>query len=147
MAELIDRDQEHLRLLKLCYYVVAGMTTVYSLFSMIFLIAGSLLFSAAIPLAQARSKVDPHAFGLLFLGIAIAAILAALGTALATFLTARYLRDHRRRTFCIVMAACTCIYIPWGTIIGVCTIMVLNRPSVKALFGDSEPQPAALGTP
>ena len=32
MGELIDRDQEHLNLLKWGYYVMAGMTGFFSLF-------------------------------------------------------------------------------------------------------------------
>jgi MFS family permease len=147
MAELVDRDEEHLRLLKLCYYVLASMTAVYSFFSMIFLVFGSVILSTIIPKEQAGSQMDPRAFGLLFLGIAIAAVAAGFGSAIAAFLTAHNLRDHRRRTFCIVIAACTCIYIPWGTIIGICTIMVLNRPAVRTLFDETRPPENTLSAP
>lgn len=147
MAELVDRDQEHLRLLKLCYYILAGMTAVYSFFSIIFLAFGGVILSSIVPKEQAGSQMDPHALGLLLLGIAIVAVAAGFGSAIAAFLTAHNLRDHRRRTFCIVIAACTCIYIPWGTIIGICTIMVLNRPAVRISFDQTRPPQTTSSAP
>jgi hypothetical protein len=36
MAEMVDRDQEHLRLLKLGYYILAGMTCFFSLFALLY---------------------------------------------------------------------------------------------------------------
>ena len=35
---------------------------------------------------------------------------------------------------CIVMAALACLSMPFGTVLGVFTIIVLARPSVQALF-------------
>jgi len=32
------------------------------------------------------------------------------------------------------VAAVECIFMPFGTVLGVFTIIVLNRPSIKALF-------------
>ena len=46
MGELVDRDEEHLRLLKLCYYILAGMTALYSVFSMVFLLFSGLIYSS-----------------------------------------------------------------------------------------------------
>jgi len=36
--------------------------------------------------------------------------------------------------FCLVMAGVECIFTPFGTVLGVLTIIVLVRPSVKELF-------------
>ena len=35
--------------------------------------------------------------------------------------------------YCLVVAAVECMLVPFGTVLGVLTIIVLNRPSVKAL--------------
>ena len=42
------------------------------------------------------------------------------------------LRKHYM--FCFVMACVECIFMPFGTVLGVFTILVLNRQSVKELF-------------
>ncbi len=49
------------------------------------------------------------------------------------------LLQNKRWTFCFVMAILLCLNPPLGTILGVFTIVVLNRPSVKELFGRNEP--------
>ena len=38
-------------------------------------------------------------------------------------------------TFCFVMAALACAFFPFGTILGIFTIVVLVRPGVKEMFG------------
>jgi hypothetical protein len=44
------------------------------------------------------------------------------------------LSRRRRPTFCMIIAAINCIFVPIGTVLGVFTILVLSRPSVKELF-------------
>jgi hypothetical protein len=42
---------------------------------------------------------------------------------------------HRKHyTFCLVMAGVECLFMPFGTVLGVFTILVLNRQTVKELF-------------
>ena len=40
-------------------------------------------------------------------------------------------------TFCLVMGAVACMFMPVGTVLGVFTIVVLMKPSVKELFGEA----------
>jgi len=47
----------------------------------------------------------------------------------------RSLQTRQRYTFCLVMAGIECIFMPVGTVLGVFTIIVLVRDSVKELFG------------
>src|SRR5262249_34943356 len=61
----------------------------------------------------------------------------AFGGAILTtlnFLTARALSRQCWRTLCLFTAAVSCIFIPYGTLLGVWTFMVLGRPSVRPLF-------------
>jgi hypothetical protein len=37
--------------------------------------------------------------------------------------------------YCLVVAGIECIFMPFGTVLGVFTIIVLMRPSVRNLFG------------
>ena len=47
----------------------------------------------------------------------------------------RRLAQRRSYMFCMVMAGVACMLTPVGTVLGVFTIIVLNRPSVRRLFG------------
>jgi len=60
----------------------------------------------------------------------------ACGLAFASFVlaTGRCLAKRKHYTFCLVMAAIECIFMPFGTVLGVFTIIALNRETVKRLF-------------
>ena len=70
----------------------------------------------------------PHLRGLcmLVIGVAYSACMALAG---------RYLTQHRHYIFCLVMAALSCAFFPFGTVLGVFTIIVLQKDSVRQLFG------------
>jgi hypothetical protein len=138
MGELVDRDVEHLRLLRLGFYIMAGMTGLMSLFSLLWVGMGVLFTSGAFFPANASPSGDPRAMGVFFLVVGLVVLLLGLATTYLTFLTGRYLGNRRHSTFCMVMAGLCCLQIPWGTVIGVCTIMVLSRPSVKGMFGHNQ---------
>lgn len=140
MGELVDRDQEHLRLLKLGYYILAGIGAFTALFSLLFIGMGVLFASGAVPVKEGSSD-DPRLVGLIFLGMGVAFLLLCLAGTLLVYYTGRSLAEHRRWTFCIVVAVLCCLQFPWGTVIGVCTIIVLNRPGVKSSFQSPTPPP------
>jgi hypothetical protein len=137
MSEMIDRDLEHLRLLKFAYYILAGMSGVATLFAALWIVMMGTIFT----MIPAGSKAPPPFVGFIFVGLGILMIALGVGGTLLTFYTGRNLAQHRHHMFCIVVAALTCLSVPWGTAVGVCTIIVLNRPGVKALFQAAPPLP------
>src|SRR5579872_943576 len=102
MGELVDRDEEQLRLLKLCYYILSVISGFYTLFpALIFAIFASVFSSAAIPMnRQLGSQVDARTFGVIILSFAAAVFAVGALNAFAMFLTGRSLGERRRRAFC-----------------------------------------------
>ena len=49
-------------------------------------------------------------------------------------LAGRWLGSARNRMFCFVNACIMCLHAPFGTALGIFTILVLSRPSVVARF-------------
>jgi hypothetical protein len=139
MSQLVDRDLEHLNLLKLGFYVMAGFLGFFSLFALLYIGIGGIIASGAIP--PQPGSPDPKFLGVIFVAIGIVVLVIGLGSSFLTYFAGRSLRDRRRRTFCFVVAGLCCLQIPWGTALGVCAILVLSRPSVKALFEASGPPP------
>ena len=78
----------------------------------------------------------PAAIGLVF--VIFASIIILFGWTFAALLAfaGRSLSQRKRYTFCLVMAGVACLWIPFGTLLGVFTIIVLIRPSVKAMFAE-----------
>lgn len=133
MDEMVDRDLEHLRLLKMGYYVMAGIAVLNSFFPLLLIGGGILLMFVRQP-ANDIAGMDPQIVGYLLMCTGSIFLVFAVGGAIAYFMTARALRDRRRRTFCMLVAAFNCLSIPWGTVLGAGTLVVLNRERVKALF-------------
>jgi hypothetical protein len=96
-------------------------------------VLGALIASGTLP--SNGGQAAPPAFGLLFVAIGIFILLFAWGLATCLFLSGRYMAKRRHLTFSIVIAALSCLQIPFGTILGVFTLIVLSRQSVKLMYG------------
>ncbi len=134
-----DQDLEHLRLLSIFYYVVAGLAGLVSLFPIIHLVVGLGLLTGQFEGADPTSSIA----GWLFVVIAGGFILTGFAFAVCLALTGRFLVQRRRYLFCLVMAAMACMFMPFGTVLGVFTIIVLVKEPVKALFLENSPPNAA----
>ncbi len=124
----MDQDQEHLRLLSVFHYVVAGLVALFSCF---------LIFHVAIGIAMVTGVFEdgpPRVFAWLFLVLPGTFMLLGWALAACLFLAGRYLAARKHYTFCLVMGAISCLFMPFGTVLGVFTIIVLMRPSVVELF-------------
>ena len=85
----------------------------------------------------------PPALGWLLAGLGVFIVLMSAGFSVLDFLVGRFIARRTHRTFCVVVAGITCLSIPIGTILGVFTMIVLSRPSVRTSFQapDEEPSP------
>ena len=57
-------------------------------------------------------------------------------------IAAQCLSRRKGYSFALVIASIECLFVPFGTILGVFTIVALSRESAKALFSDTR-TPAA----
>ena len=73
-------------------------------------------------------------FGLFFTIIPAAIILFGWAFAICLAVAGYSLAKRQRYMFCLIMAGISCIFTPFGTVLGVFTIIVLSRPQVKELF-------------
>jgi hypothetical protein len=132
----MNQDLEHLRLLAIFHYVVAGLAALVACFPLIHLAVGLLLIFSPETLEhgpQKNAQMD-MVVGIFF--VVAASVIIVMGWAFATcvFLAGRSLARRRRYMFCLVMGGVTCIFMPFGTVLGVFALIVLLRPSVRPLF-------------
>jgi hypothetical protein len=132
-----SQDAEHLRLLSIFHFVVAGMQALFACFPIIHFAIGALSFFGMGPFGKAgEGRLPGMLFGGVFMLFAGGFILAGWSLAACLVVAGKSLRQRKRYTFCLVVAgieAAMCM--PFGTVLGVFTIIVLLRPSVKAEFG------------
>ncbi len=125
-----QQDLDHLHLLSIGHYVVAGLVALFSFLPVLHLVIGIGLATGSL------EGDDPMArtVGWLFATFAGVFILAGLAFAACLFVAGRSLAQRKRYTFCLVIAGVACMFVPFGTVLGVLTILVLVRDSVKELF-------------
>lgn len=131
----MTQDDEQLRLLSIFHYVVSGIAGLFAMFPLLHLLFGLFIIFAGENFDD--GKGPPPAFvGWMF--VSFAAVFITLGLSLAAFMLAagRFLAQRRNYTFCLVMAGVECIFMPFGTVLGVFTIIILMRESVKQQFID-----------
>ncbi|MFO8006127.1 MAG: hypothetical protein R6V05_00160 [Candidatus Brocadiia bacterium] len=126
-----NRDAEHLRLLSVFHYVGAAMAGLFGCFPLLHLALGVLVLTGAF---DGSGDAPPRAVGLIFVVFALVFMAMAWGLAVLLILNGRFLARRRHHTFCVVVAGLTCLFVPFGTVLGVFTIVVLMRPSVQEMF-------------
>ena len=141
----MNQDQEHLRLLAIFHYVMAGITTLFSMFPLLYLGLGLAMIFGGEHFKD-KNGPPPEIFGWFLVIFGSVFILLGLTLALLIFLNGRFLARRTHYTFCQVAAGVECLMMPFGTVLGVFTLIVLSRESVKQLFCASPklPGPAPL---
>jgi hypothetical protein len=129
----MNNDEEHLKLLSIFHYVVAGIGALCACFPVFHLAFGIVMIVAPQTFAS-KGDAPPAFIGWLITTFAAAFIIVGWIVAVCIFLAGRFLAQRRHYQYCLVMAGIECIFMPFGTVLGVFTIMVLMRPPVKELF-------------
>ena len=130
----MNRDKEHLQLLAVFHYVVAGLATLFCFFPLLYSILGGFLLYAANHPGPSNQEPPPAVLGWVFIVLGTLFFLAGVAMAICILIAGRSLALCKCYPFALVMACIECLFIPFGTILGVFTIVVLSRESVKGLF-------------
>ena len=135
-------DDEHLRLLSYGYVFSGVMTGLFSLLGLFYAGMGLVMSRVVSTVAQNGSHADqvpPEALVNIFILFGFVFFLAAITLAALKLWTSRCIRQRRSRMLCMVVAGVCCLGIPYGTVLGVCTFLVLGRQGVISRFdqGDS----------
>ncbi len=138
----MNKDLDHLRMLSIFHYVVGGLIALFSCIPFIHLGMGIMFLTGNFPQPpqQANQPEFPvQMFGLMFTIIPAIIILCGWTLAICTIVAGKKLGKQKGYMFCLVIAGILCMFAPVGTILGVFTIIVLLRDSVKSLFNGQNP--------
>ena len=132
MTDDAATDNEQLKLLAIFHYVVGGFAALFALFPVIHVVIGVWMLSGR--MSPGEGGEEMRAFGWVFAAMGLAVIAMGLTFSGLIIAAGRYLAQRKHWTFCLVIAAIECAFAPFGTVLGVFTIIVLQRPSVKQRF-------------
>jgi hypothetical protein len=129
-------DQEHLRLLAIGHYITGGLSIAFSsifIFHFVFFLLATNnpeVFNGPGQTAQSPPTTMMSVFAIM-IGLVIVAGWTFGGL---TIYAGRCINRRAGRLLTLVLAGLNTMFVPFGTILGVCTLLVLNRPSVKRLY-------------
>lgn len=144
---MTGKDVEQLGLLAKVHYFVAAFQALIGCMPIFhFAIGAWMAFS---PATFGPAKDPPPAwFGGFLMAISGVFILSSWTIALGLVVVARNLARRKRYLFCLaVEAAAVVLSVPLGTVLGVLTIIVLVRPTVKAAFESARAGIVEAGRP
>lgn len=125
MANLVDlpeevKNAEHLNILRICHYVVGGMSILFSFFFLFHIIFGFFFVKESAGILMA-------AIGLfmMFMGWVYGGLVIWSGKSIA---------QRKNRSMIIAVSALNCFNCPLGLLLGVFTFIVMGRNSVKEEF-------------
>lgn len=138
-----QQNEQYLKILSAFHYALGGLSALVACFPIIHLVVGlGMLGFGFIPIAAGGE--EPTSFlpfffpfslvGLVFVFVAATIILLGWAYAICLIIAGRSLATRQRYTFCMVIAGIACAFAPFGTVLGVFTIVTLIQPAVKEMF-------------
>lgn len=132
-------DLEQLRLLAIFHYVVGGLVALIACLPLLHVAVGVAMIAGVLPETNPDTTTGPDAQLAGWIFTAVGAVLSLLGWTLAAVIVwgGRNLARQRGWTAGVVIAGILCLFAPVGTALGIFTILVLTRPSVKERFAEA----------
>lgn len=136
-----EEDNKNLNLLGTFHYVLSGITALFACLPIIHVIIGILMLTGRL-VQDSGGAEPPRLVGMIFLVVGALFFILGWGLAVCMFITGRKLKQRRNRLFCMVIAGIECAVMPLGTVLGVFTLVVLSKDSVKGIFDHPPASPS-----
>ncbi|MBC2601881.1 hypothetical protein [Puniceicoccus vermicola] len=131
---MTNEDETHLNSLAVAHYVVGGFMVLFACIPLIHMTVGLVLILGGGEMVNSDGEMPPPFFGWLFFSAGLLFFLLGQAVAVSIILSGRYLKRRKNYLFSFVLACIACTSVPIGTVLGIFTIIVLSRESVKAIY-------------
>jgi len=132
----MNENLQHLKLLSIFHYIVGGLAGLFACLPIFHLVIGIALIIAS-SAAKGNGDLPPAIVGWLFALLGFAIIIMGWTFAICVICAGRCLARRKHYIYCLIIAGIECTFLPYGTVLGVFTIIVLMKPEVKELFNGS----------
>jgi len=137
----MSTDNEHLRLLSIFHYVVGGIGCLMSCMTVFHIGIGLVMIFAPEKMTGAEGEAIPAFAGWMFFIMGSIFFLAGQATSIAIIISGRFIARRKNYLYSFIVGCVECIFLPFGTVLGIFTIIVLSRESVKAIYAHNKSAP------
>ena len=127
---------DKIKLISISHYILGGIMAVFSFFPLIHLFMGIAILVGAFD-GQNPENAPPRFLGLFFVIMAAVFILVGITISTLILISGYKLSKLKSRMFCLVMGCVQCLFMPFGTVLGVFTIILLADDEVIQLFKEN----------
>lgn len=131
---LMDEDNSHLNSLSVAHYAVGGVMALFACLPLIHVIVGLVFIVGGEEMFAQSEEQPPEFFGWLFFIVGLVFFVFSQAIAVSIIVSGRFLKKRKNYLFSFIVACFACLFVPFGTILGVFTIIVLSRDSVKRIY-------------
>jgi tetratricopeptide (TPR) repeat protein len=125
--------EKNLNLLGVFHYIAGGLISLSSCLFVVHIAIGIALRSGPELLGRGFAAMPPWA-GTIFMALGATAVAIGWTMAALIFAAGRCIRQRKAPGFCLVVAGLSCVWFPFGTILGVITLVQLTKPHVRVMF-------------
>ncbi|MCM8533003.1 MAG: hypothetical protein NE330_17680 [Lentisphaeraceae bacterium] len=133
----MNKDIEHLSLLKVFHYVVGGISCLTACIPLLHVAIGYLIATNQLP-HEGEGNQIPNQFGWIFVALGVLAFLLGQMFSICIIFSGRYIQHRKNYMYSFIISCISCMFVPFGTALGICSIIVLSRDSVKKLYEESK---------
>ncbi len=138
----MDTTAHDLRLLSIGYFIQGGISICSGLLFFCYVGLVGVVFASAQNGAHGELQNQIPTGVLYVIGaIVIAIALVTVGVGICMVYSGVALRKRKNRALVLVMAALNCLAIPYGTVLGIFTFLVLQRPTAQEMFAQAAAAP------
>jgi hypothetical protein len=127
-------DVDHLRLLSIFHFVLAGFAVIGIGFVLLHYTLFHTVMANPEMWKQQKGGIPPKEFFAVFKWFYVLFGSMSAAAVLLNLLSGLFLRRKKNRTFSLIVAGVDCLAMPFGTALGVFTFVVLLRDSVRELY-------------
>lgn len=130
----MTEDERNLDLLGTFHYIVGGILALWSCIPIIHIVIGVSMLAGVFD----GNQEPPRIIALLFVVLGSVFVIGGWCLVTAIIIAGKRLKRRESRIYCLVLAGVECIFMPFGTVLGVLTLIVITKPTVIELFNESE---------
>lgn len=130
----MDQDETHLNNLAVAHYVVGGLMALCSCMPLLHMGIGLSMVLGGDDFFQMEGNPPPEFFGWMFFGLGLLFFLMGQAFSISIIVSGRFLKRRKNYLFSFILACLSCAFFPFGTLLGVFTVIVLSKEPVKELF-------------
>lgn len=129
----MSENKNNLDLFKTLFLVKGILTLCFSLFFLAYASIGATFMKLAVfPTQEEQLPFDPS---IIFIIIGSIGFVFTITLGILTLLTSKFIRLRKKYNYIFVLAILNCFTGILGILLGIFTIIELNKPEVKELFG------------